>query len=145
MKLLANSNRLIFLLSLLGLTISTYLAYEYSLPTVINCPIGGTSCETVRQSAYSSILGIPMPHLGVAYYLTMAILSLLLVEGVKERLLRKLQLLAALAAVVFSGYLTLLEGFVIKAYCIWCVSSAMIATMIFILVVTTLRRDETRD
>ncbi len=42
-------------------------------------------------------------------------------------------------------YLTLLEGFVIKAYCIWCVSSAMIATMIFILVVTTLRRDETRD
>ena len=86
-----------------------------------------------------------MPHLGVAYYLTMAILSLLLVEGVKERLLRKIQLLAALAAVVFSGYLTLLEGFVIKAYCIWCVSSAMIATMIFILVVTTLRRDETRD
>lgn len=137
--ILLQTDRLVFGLSLLGLAVSAYLAYEYSLPADISCPLGGGGCETVRQSAYSRFLGFSVPQLGIAYYLTMAVLSLLMIEGIKDRPVSRLRFLGGLAGVVFSGYLTILEALVIRAYCVWCLASATIATVIFILVVLVLK------
>jgi uncharacterized membrane protein len=39
----------------------------------------------------------------------------------------------AFLAVIFSLYLTYLEPFVIRAVCIWCLSSAMIVTLLLLL------------
>ena len=43
-------------------------------------------------------------------------------------------------AVLFTGYLTYLELFVIRAICWYCVGSAVIITLIFLLAITDLRQ-----
>ncbi|KKQ67354.1 MAG: Vitamin K epoxide reductase [Candidatus Daviesbacteria bacterium GW2011_GWA2_38_24] len=125
--------RLIFVLSIIGLFVSGYLAYEYSLPTSINCPIGGQGCDIVRNSNFSKFLGISVPYLGVIYYLGVAAAAILLVERPFNNFLKKGFFLFALSGFLFSIYLTYLEAFIINAYCFWCIISAIIATIILVL------------
>lgn len=120
------SNRLIFILSLLGLAVSAFLFYEYTFSTTMLCPTG-KGCDIVRASPYSSILGIPMPILGIVFYLAMAILSVIHSHELPTKIVRRLQFLIALIGVSFGVYLTYLEGFVIKAFCFWCVTSFIIS------------------
>ncbi len=77
-------NRAIFVLSILGLTVSAYLAYEYSLSGPVNCPIDGGGCEIVRKSSYSSLLGIQLPYFGILFYLVLAFLSVFLTQDRKS-------------------------------------------------------------
>lgn len=123
------SNRLIFIFSLLGLTISAFLLYEYSLSGPVICPVG-QGCNIVRASSYSHFLGISIPILGLAFYLGMAILSIIRPQKLNNKTLLKLQLLGAISGVGFGSYLTYLEAFVIKAFCFWCVLSFIISLMI---------------
>ena len=124
-------NRIIFVLSLIGLGVSVFLAYEYARPIPIDCPIGGTGCEIVRKSAYSSLLGIPLPYYGITYYSILALISILS-SSIKMTFLKRTQFMVATFGLLFSIYLTALEEFVIKAYCFWCVTSAIISTVIFV-------------
>ncbi|MBI2596744.1 hypothetical protein HYW41_01155 [Candidatus Daviesbacteria bacterium] len=71
-------NRIIFVLSLIGLTVSAYLAYEYSLNSPIACPLTGSGCEVVKKSSYSKFLGIQLPYFGLVFYLVLASLSVFL-------------------------------------------------------------------
>lgn len=140
------SNRLVFIFSLLGLGVATFLLYEYSLNGPILCPTG-RGCDIVRASSYSNFFGISIPLLGAAYYLAMAVLSVVHSHQLPHKLVRKLQLLAALSAVIFGVYLTYLEGFVIKAYCFWCVSSFIISVVIFLALLLSKKetKSENRD
>lgn len=124
--------RLAFLLSLAGLLVSAFLAYQYSQPKTVFCPLGGNSCEIVRNSPYSNIFGIPLPFFGIVYYLLEGLILLFLIEK-EQVILSKLLLLSSAFGFVFSIYLSFLEAFVIKAYCFWCVISAIIAAIIFFL------------
>lgn len=135
------SNRLIFIFSLLGLAVASFLLYEYVFSGTIFCPLG-QGCDIVRASSYSHILGIPVPLLGVAYYFTLACLSVVHSHELPHKLVRKLQVIASAAAVAFGIYLTFLEAFVIKAYCFWCVLSFIISIAIFLALI--LSRKETR-
>ncbi len=116
-------NRAIFFLSLIGLLISVFLFYEYSLSGPMVCPLGG-GCDIVRSSPYSSFLGISIPIWGIGFYLSLAILSVFR--------LGKLQLMLALCGFAFGLYLTFLEAFVIGAFCFWCVLSFIISFVILI-------------
>lgn len=120
------SNRIIFVLSLLGLLVASFLFYEYNIAGTIVCPTG-EGCDIVRASPYSSFLGISIPFLGIIFYLTMAILSVVHSHDLPKKLARKLQLLVAVMGVGFGVYLTYLEAFVIGAYCFWCVLSFIIS------------------
>lgn len=127
------SNRLIFILSLFGLAISAFLFYEYTFAGSVMCPLG-QGCDIVRSSPYSYIFGIPLPFLGMLFYLVMAILSIIHSHELPVKIVRRLQLMIALSGVVFGIYLTYLEAFVIKAYCFWCVLSFIISDIILLLV-----------
>ena len=53
----------------------------------------------------------------------------------RERLVRNIKiwsLLIATAGTVYSIYLTAIEAFVLEAWCIWCLASAVIISLIFI-------------
>ena len=128
------SNRLIFVLSLLGLFISSFLLYEYNLQGPIICPIG-TGCDVVRASPYSHFLGISIPILGVLFYLVMAIFSVIHAQKIFSDLLFQLKLLVSTIGVGFGIYLTFLELFVIKAICFWCVLSFIISLAILLSVI----------
>lgn len=121
------SNRVVFLLSVLGLAVASFLAYEYNFSSSVACPVAGGGCDVVRASSYSSFLGISIPYLGIAFYLFMLVLSVLRSHKLADLRLKKLQFLAALSAFLFGVYLTYLEGFVIGSYCFWCVTSFMIS------------------
>ena len=127
------SNRLIFVFSLLGLLVASFLFYEYNIAGTIICPTG-RGCDIVRTSSYSSFLGISIPILGIIFYLTMAILSVVHSHYLSKEAVRKLQLLVTAIGVVFGVYLTFLEAFVIKAFCFWCILSFIISFAVLLLI-----------
>ena len=129
--MLAWSNRIIFALSIVGLVISGYLLYTYVTDAPIVCANSG--CETVRESAYSYFLGIPLPAFGGVMYATIILLSFgrTIFEGEARNISRSITLFS-FVGVLISAYLTYLEIFVIKAICVWCVASAVVITAIFL-------------
>jgi uncharacterized membrane protein len=131
----------IAVLALLGLMVSTYLSmYKLGYLGVIQCSIGG--CEKVQSSRFSYFLGQPVSVWGVGAYVTLLAIA---VVGIQPRFARERWVALALfgvsaVGVAFSGYLTYLEAFVIHAWCQWCVVSAILVTLIFLLSIPGLRQ-----
>ena len=129
------------ILSLMGLLISLYLlAHSLGLTGPVMCGIG--DCEAVQASPYSYIGPIPISGIGTVGYLLLLVLAFL---GLQPRFTRSkvvslLLLGGSLLGVAFSVYLTYLEAFVIHAWCQWCVGSAVIITVIFILLLPEIRK-----
>lgn len=128
------SNRIIFIFSLLGLAVASFLFYEYNFASSIVCPTG-VGCDIVRASPYSNFFGISIPILGVIFYLTMAGLSVIHTHELPRKVVRQAQMLIAAAGVGFGVYLTFLEAFVIKAFCFWCVLSFIISIIILLAII----------
>lgn len=137
----AASSLLIPGLAVLGLGVSAYLAYvEISHTAAVCGPVG--ECNVVQTSRYAQIAGVPVAVLGLINYLGVLALWAVQRSGV-GRWARpaSLALLGlALAGVLFSIYLTLLELFVIHAVCMWCLASALIVTVIMLVVTAQLTR-----
>jgi protein-disulfide isomerase/rhodanese-related sulfurtransferase len=131
------------LLALLGLFDSLYLLWVYtSSEHTMVCL--GTGCDTVRMSAFSHLWGIPMPVFGVAGYVIIAI-SIVLEALVSPA--RALDIRYALAGATafgffYSLYLEYLQGFVIHAFCAWCVTSGVVMTALAVLAMYNLVRPE---
>jgi uncharacterized membrane protein len=136
----------IALLALVGLFVALYLwLHALGFGGAIKCGVSG-GCETVQTSQWAVFLGLPVAFYGVVGYCA--------VLGVALASLRPLALaqrqwnvmLVSLASVglFFTIYLTYLELFVIHAICRWCVGSAAIITLIWIVALLSLRSPGTR-
>jgi protein-disulfide isomerase/rhodanese-related sulfurtransferase len=117
------------ILALLGLFDSLYLFWIYTSPSRPMVCLG-TGCDAVRASVYSHLGGIPMPVLGVAGYVIVALL--IMAESLVPAA-RAIDVRYALAGAtgfgfLFSLYLEYLQGFVIHAFCVWCVTSGLVMT-----------------
>ena len=77
-------------------------------------PVG--NCNAVQQSSWAMLLGVPVGTLGQAGYLGIFTAWILAVVGPKRW--------------VDSAWLTFLEPFVIGATCLWCLTSAVLMTLI---------------
>lgn len=118
-----------------GLAVAGYLAYvELTLSDAV-CGVVG-NCNTVQQSTYAQILGVPIGVLGIAGYLLILGTWLLSRTGNRQPLARKILQALALFGVAFSIYLTFLEPFVIGATCVWCLTSAVIMLLLLWLVMS---------
>lgn len=130
----------IALLAMGGAILALYLAlYKLGLIGELTCSIG--SCETVQLSKWATFLGLPVAVWGVGAYL--AVLALALI-GLQPAFLNSRAvswMLVGLNAwnVAFSGWLTYLELYVIDAICMWCVVSAILMVIIFVLSLLDLR------
>lgn len=128
-------------LSLIGLGVAGYLAYVETQQVQAICgPVG--DCNAVQQSAYARLFGLlPIGVVGVLGYL--AILATWAVRHFDHGRLGQWAGLALWAltvtGVLFSIYLTFLEPFVIGATCAWCLTSAVIMTLLLLLVTHTER------
>jgi len=131
----------IALLSLIGFFIAGYLLlHRMGLVGPLMCGFG--DCDTVQLSQWSVFLGIPVPAWGVGGYTALFVVSLL---GLQPQFMAARWVSAALFgmaafAFLFSAYLTALEAFVIRAWCQWCVVSAVLATGIFLFSLAELAR-----
>jgi uncharacterized membrane protein len=120
-------------LSLIGFFVALYLwAHNSGLTGPIVCGVG--DCATVQSSPYARIGGVPVSAIGVAGYTALFALSMLgLQPGRREsKAIGALLLGGAFFGVAFSAYLTYLEAAVIRAWCQYCVASAIIITLIFL-------------
>lgn len=133
--------RLVALLALGGVFLSAYLTmYKLGMIGTLACSIG--SCETVQTSRWASFLGLPVAAWGVGFYLAVFALAMLWSESslASSRGLGWAMLVLTGWGVIFSAWLTYLELYVIHAICTWCVVSAVLATVIFVLVVIGWRK-----
>lgn len=127
-------------LALAGIFLALYLLlYKLGIVGELTCSVG--SCETVNTSKWATFLGLPVAGWGVAFYLGMFALA---VTSTREQFAGSRGMSLALVAVsgsglLFSAWLTWLELFVIHAICQWCVVSAVIVLVMFVLAVLDLR------
>lgn len=129
------------LISLVGLFVAGYLAlYKLGYIGTITCTVG--SCETVQTSKWAEFLGLPVAVWGVGYYLAALALSVgsTLPKYEASRGMTWTLVLLTGWGFVFSAWLTWLELFVIHAICQWCVVSAILATIMFVVALLELRR-----
>lgn len=126
--------RSVALLALIGAFISAYLLlYSLGYYGYILCGTG--ACEVVQSSRYAVFLRIPVPGWGLAWYGGMLVLALAgAARGVEARGPGRLLALGAAAGLAFTVYLTFIEAFVLQAWCRWCVVSAVLSVLIFLLV-----------
>ena len=134
------------LLSLAGLFVAAYL-YLYKIGKIGTLVCGTGGCETVQLSPQSRFLGIEVSLYGVAGYSLLLVLSLLSLQAPAGRRSPPglLLLLLSTTGVLFSGYLTYLELFVIHAVCRWCVASAVIITLILVVAILDWRGSSPSD
>ena len=131
----------IAVVSLVGVFVALYLSmYKWGMTAGLQCTIGG--CEVVQNSPWSELLGRPVAEWGLAAYLFVLVVSLIGLQPrfANARWVSLAIFLTAAGGVAFSGYLTYLEAFVIQAWCQWCVISAILITIIFLLSIPGLRR-----
>ncbi len=123
----------IVLLGFIGLFVAVYLLlYHLGYYGALVC--GAGSCETVQTSKYARFLGQPVPLWGSIWYAAVIVLAFLSLGPLSERReARILLVLASLTGVLFSAYLTAVELFVLHAVCMWCVVSAVLTVLIFVL------------
>jgi uncharacterized membrane protein len=131
----------IAVLALVGVLIAAYMAaYTFGLLGQVACGTGG--CMTVQNSPWAVFLGVPVPVIGLAGYAALLAAAMLGVQPAHAHG-RAVPLVLAGGATVgllFSAYLTYLEAFVIQAWCRWCIGSAMLAILIFVLALPEFRR-----
>lgn len=115
-------------LSALGAVLSGYLWQAKVGAAELVCgPLG--DCHTVNASAFSEIMGVPIALLGMLMYLGLTG-ALLTVWRWPNTVLSQFGFALALAGAIFSLYLTFVEAFVLRAYCIWCLISWGLITVI---------------
>jgi uncharacterized membrane protein len=125
---------IILVLSVLGLGVAGYLTYAHYNQDALVCTVG--SCHTVQSSKYAMIGGVPIAIFGVCMYLALAALAAARRFHIGPLDFDTATMAAfgiVLAGFVYAAYLTYVELFVIDAICQWCVSSAIITTIILAL------------
>lgn len=115
-------NRIIFILSIIGVVIAIYVFQSFIRQSPIVCV--NTGCEEVRKNPASYIYGFPVPGVGLIGYTVLLILSFLRTTSVNKKLLSWI-LGISVFGVLFVLWFTYTEIFIIKAVCTWCVISAV--------------------
>jgi uncharacterized membrane protein len=118
-------------LALMGAGVAAYLTWAKLQGEGLIC-IGFRGCDVVNNSPYAELLGIPVAAWGLGAYLALALLGGL--SWVDRASLRPwtvtLSFALALGGWLFSMYLTAIEAFVLHAWCSWCVTSAILITLL---------------
>jgi uncharacterized membrane protein len=97
-----------------GAAVAGYLTWVHYQPDALICTTGG-GCETVQESQYATIAGIPVARLGLLAYVAVLVLT-----AMDSPLARVATAAICVAAFAFALYLVALQAFVIDAWCIWC-------------------------
>jgi vitamin-K-epoxide reductase (warfarin-sensitive) len=133
----------ITILAGLGIAVSSVsLQHHYAKSKTSYCDFGESfNCDLVNRSQYSSIAGIPVALIGIAGYLALMALSTLYREKAETP---GMLVLASAGGLAFALYLTYVEGFVLQAWCILCLTSLttifLITVLSVVLLTHTMRR-----
>ena len=129
------------LLALVGMVVALYLTIiELSGDPAVCGPVG--DCNAVQQSPYAFLFGvIPVGALGVIGFgaIILAWVAARYLPGKAHDVLQIALFALTVLGTSFSIYLTFLEPFVIGATCAWCLTSAILQTLLLWLAVDPAR------
>lgn len=131
------SNRVVFVLALAGIGVAGYLTLAHLNMLDLGCT-ALRGCEEVAQHPTARGFGlpwlraIPTAAFGVAAFGLLAALSVMrtVVDAPVAARARSVQLVTAAVAVAVSAWLTYLEALIIRAWCQWCIASAIITVLV---------------
>jgi len=138
------SNRAFFViiafLSLAGVIVSAVsLQLHYAKSATAFCDLSQKfSCDIVNRSEQSTVAGIPVAAIGVAGYMVLFILATFLRSRAEapNRLLG-----TAIAGLAFALYLTYVEAYVLETWCILCLASFALISLITVFAFVVRLRD----
>jgi len=120
---------LITILAVGGIVVSSVsLQHHFATSKTAYCDFGNTfNCDIVNRSEYSSVLGIPVALIGLVGYAAVLALSTLYRErqGAPSLIFG-----GAGAGLAFALYLTYIEARVLGVWCIVCLSSLAIISVL---------------
>ncbi len=120
----------VYAFSAIGLVDTIYLSYHAIKKTDVACWFFPKEwCQRVQYSKFSRTFGIPNPYLGLIMYLGIIVLTYLTGQGSGAAGLLSAIIMFGFA---FSMYFLFIQAFVLKAFCTWCVVSAINFTVMFI-------------
>jgi vitamin-K-epoxide reductase (warfarin-sensitive) len=118
---------ILILLAVVGIVSSSLALREHYRTDTSPCSINERwDCGIVNHSPYAVIAGVPVAAIGLAGYLLLAALAF-------KRAYR-LMLVPVLAAFAFSLYLARIEQHVLGVWCIYCVISLAVISLLTLLV-----------
>jgi uncharacterized membrane protein len=126
------------ILGFFGFLDSLYLTILHYRNVIPPCTIHG--CETVLTSVYSMIGPFPLALFGVLFYLTVIIVSLLIVVEGRRQFLKFFHF-AVLVGFLVSVVLFFVQFSIIKSFCQYCLLSEAIATGLLVLSLLKLKQD----
>ena len=125
-------------LSGIGIVNTMYLSYHSIKKTPVKCLFFPNEwCLKVQQSKYSKMFfGIPNAFLGLGMYAILFILSFLYFQNIITTFIPII--IVIIFGFIFSLYFTYLQAFIIRAFCTWCVISAVDFVALFVLMLSYL-------
>ena len=132
-----------YILTIIWIVISSYLTYLHFSELTISCNVWNTfsyiqndknwiSCNSVLQSKYSVMLGIPTAIFWITFYV-ISIIIFFLLNLKKNFIFNKILFIFTLIWLFFSIYFSYLQIFVINSFCIYCSTSAVITFILFMI------------
>jgi uncharacterized membrane protein len=117
----------------IGLGDTFFLSYYQHLGITPTCAIGG--CEIVLNSVYSKFVGVPLSYIGLAFYVYMLALGILLAYDPFGKGTRFAIVAYTTIGLLFSLGFELTQIFVIHAICMYCAISATTTLLLFCLAI----------
>ena len=121
----------IALLSVAGLVVSSVsLHHHYGTSQSSFCDLSASfNCDIVNRSVYSTVAGVPDALIGILGY---AALFVFATVRRKQAEAPRVLLAGSLAGLGFALYLTYIEKYVLATWCILCLSSLILISLIAI-------------
>ena len=126
-------------LALMGVIDASYDSYAIYTNQLLWCPPPIDGCNIVASSPYARIFGVPLGNLGVVFYLYMLGLAALIAFDPFSRGLRLGALLYTAIGVSSSIFFMYVQFTFIHAFCIYCVISAVLTIILFIVALSHFR------
>ncbi|HXF44411.1 MAG TPA: vitamin K epoxide reductase family protein [Candidatus Paceibacterota bacterium] len=118
-----NSTIFFYVFGTIGVLDTLYLIYHKVRGTDVACPFFPKEwCRAVQYSPQSKTFGIPNSVAGFGMYVAILILTRLYTAGTAP--FWPIQVIVTIGF-LFSLYFTYVQAFVLKAFCTWCVVSAL--------------------
>lgn len=135
----------LLVLAFMGIADAWYLTASALTDTALSCDLGAVldGCNIVAKSEYSHFLGLPLALYGVGFFVAVFILAATLLVYPHRTLHRLLFWLGAIGSVMSVVFL-LIQFVLIKALCIYCIASAVITFLVF-LVARDLQKQHERE